>query len=640
MSIDALREILLGLGVEDDKIGPERRLRSDLALDSTETTELELELRRQFGLRVDLWDRHDYSLAELAERIECGRALSAASSIAGTEEASTHAVPVSLPLERAAHYRRRGLWRAERVDELVLQHAAAKADKCAVIADARRLTYRELAASVHDAEASLRHLGISRGDPVIVQLPNDLELVVLVLALIKLGAPPVLTLPALREYELEAVLRVTRPEAMAVPRRLGRFDHLALARELRKRHSSLRALLVAGQDGEGEVDLVQLCAPRPTSKQAPKRDVATCTAELADTAVILLSSGITGQPKAIPRAHEGYGYMLRASAQLAGLTEESVYLAVMPATHGFVLGCPGVLGALASGGTVVLGSADDPRQALELVRRHRVTHCALVPALVTQWLAAVESGEHDTSSLRVLQVGGARLNPEPATLAQQMLGCQVQQVYGMSEGLLSFTRLNDPDEVVRLTQGRPISPEDEIRIVDDDNRMVPDGECGELLTRGPYTVAGYLLAPQANAEAFTPDGFYRTGDLVRMHPSGNLVVEGRIRDVINRGGEKISAEELEALVLEHPDIAAAAIVAMPHPVYGEAICLFATAAGSQAPELRVVRGYLEQRGVARFKLPERLEVVDALPMIGIGKINKAVLREEIVHRFKAGKAGE
>jgi len=543
---------------------------------------------------------------------------------------------VRIAPERTDEYLRRGWWRIERVDGLVMRHASDRAAERALITGDRALTYGELAISVDHASTGLRRLGIGRDDVVVVQLPNVPELVVLVIALMRLGALPVMTLPALRHHELDHVLAITEPVAMAVPRRYRRYDHLALARELRQRHPSVRTLLVTDHHGDGDaVDLSELCEADVGPAAAGDEGGDPPLTHGHETALFLLSSGTTGPPKPIARGHGGYGYMLRVASELAALSTASVYLAVMPATHGFVLGCPGVLGTLAAGGRVVLDSADDPRRALELIERERVTHCALVPALTMQWLAAASESRHDLSSLQVLQVGGARLQPAVAARVPDVLGARVQQVYGMSEGLLNFTRLDDPDDVGRDTQGRPASPGDEILVVDGAGAPVAPGQMGELLTRGPYTVAGYYRDPEANRRSFTSDGFYRTGDLVRMHSSGNLVVEGRVTDAINRGGEKISVDELENVVLQHPKVRTAAAVAMPHPLYGEAVCLYIVASDQGAPDIRDVRRFLESRGLARYKFPERLEVVDALPMVGVGKVNKVALREDIRARLEA-----
>jgi 2,3-dihydroxybenzoate-AMP ligase len=541
-----------------------------------------------------------------------------------------------VPLDRADRYRRLGWWRDEMVDELVLQHCQRRVGEPALTAGGRTLTYGQLSSAVENAAARLSRLGIRPDDAVVVQLPNDLELVVLVIALIRLGAQPILTLPALRQHELDHVLEKTMPVAMAIPRHFRRFDYLALAREMQELHPSIHTLLVAGGGDSEGVDLGGVCEPAGLEPQTESVESMPRSSEPQRIALFLLSSGTTGPPKPIGRGHGGYGYMLRIGSELAGLSRESVYLAVMPATHGFVLGCPGVLGALASGGRVVLSTVDDPRQALELVERERVTHCALVPAVAIQWVAAAREGKHDLSSLQVLQVGGAKLPPVLADEMRQVLGVRPQQVYGMSEGLLNFTRLDDRDEVVRDTQGKPASPGDEICIVDEAGMEVPPGGIGELLTRGPYTVPGYHRDPQANATSFTPEGFYRTGDLVRLHPSGNLIVEGRVKDVVNRAGEKISVEELESVVLQHPTINAAAAVAMPHPVYGEAVCLYAVLHDGTKLQLSEVRRFLESRGLARYKFPERLEVVDRLPLIGVGKVNKVALRSDITRRLAAG----
>ncbi len=204
------------------------------------------------------------------------------------------------------------------------------------------------------------------------------------------------------------------------------------------------------------------------------------------------------------------------------------------------------------------------------------------------------------------------------------------QVFGMAEGLLCATRRDDPEDVVVETQGRPVSPDDEIRVVDENDKDVAPGDVGELICRGPYTIRGYYRAAEHNRAAFTDDGFYRTGDMVRVHPSGNLIVEGRRKDLINRGGEKISAEEVENLLLSHPAVLNAAVVAMPDPVLGERACAFVIPRAGAAPTLAELTRFLsEDKKIARFKLPERLELRDRLPMTAVGKISKKDLREEI-----------
>ena len=228
----------------------------------------------------------------------------------------------------------------------------------------------------------------------------------------------------------------------------------------------------------------------------------------------------------------------------------------LPASHNFPLACPGILGALLTGGRVVMLPSPEPERAFATIAAEGVTVTAAVPAVAQRWLAhAAEAGAQDLASLQLLQVGGARLADEVARTVGPVLGCTLQQVFGMAEGLLNYTRLDDPEDVICTTQGRPMSEGDEVRVVDELDQDVPDGTPGALLTRGPYTPRGYYRAAEQNARAFTADGWYRSGDIVRRRPDGNLVVEGRDKDMINRGGEKISAEEVENLAYQLPQVA-------------------------------------------------------------------------------------
>jgi 2,3-dihydroxybenzoate-AMP ligase len=209
----------------------------------------------------------------------------------------------------------------------------------------------------------------------------------------------------------------------------------------------------------------------------------------------------------------------------------------------------------------------------------------------------------------------------------------------MAEGLLCYTHLDDAESVTFTTQGRALSPADEIRIVDSDGLNVTPGQVGELWCRGPYTIRGYYRAPERNHEAFSSDGYYRTGDLVRLDPSGNLVVEGRSKDLINRGGEKISAEEIESHLIAHPAIDAAAVVAMPDAILGEKACAYLALRPGETFDLTMIRNFLAARGVAQFKWPERIEFVRELPLTNVGKIKKSELRADIAEKIARERAG-
>jgi 2,3-dihydroxybenzoate-AMP ligase len=487
----------------------------------------------------------------------------------------------------------------------------------------------------------------------VVQLPNSPEFIVLIFALFRLGVIPVLALPVHRRSEIDHLCKMTEAVGYVIPRRHAGFEFLALADAVREGNPGLRHVLVADalldDDSPGGLDDAFVRTDgtriRPGAAYPPEaayraeagyRPDAACRPELpaADVALLLLSGGTTGAPKLIPRTHRDYLYNIKESATVCGLDEKSVYLAVLPAAHNFALGCPGVLGTLAVGGTVVLTPDCDPDQAFGLIERNRVTVSALTPPLLALWLAEAAWTDADLSSLRLLQVGGARLHRAEAARVEPELGCRLQQVFGMAEGLLCFTRADDPEEIVLSTQGRPLSAADELRLVDADDRDVAPGEVGHLLVRGPYTVSAYYRAPEFDATAFTADGYYRTGDLVRITPTGHLVVEGRIKDVVNRGGEKVPAAEVEEHLVTHPLVAQAALVGMPDGLLGERTCAYVVPRG-QPPALSELTTFLRDLGLAAYKLPDRLEIVDALPRTGAGKVDKRLLTARITAELAA-----
>jgi salicylate---CoA ligase len=534
---------------------------------------------------------------------------------------------VPWPEELAREYERAGWWRGQALGSEIAAVADASRTATALVDGATRLSYASLMARADALASRLTDgLGLRRGDRIVVQLPNCWPFVVLTLGCLRAGIVPVMALPAHRQHELAYLCEHSEARALAVPGVLRGFDHQEMAERLRADSANLRHIMVAGPDVR-HTDLTALCA-EPDESAADRERWDAAPPDGRDVAVFLLSGGTTGLPKLIARTHNDYSYNARASAELCRLGPGTVYLVSLPASHNFPLACPGILGTLLSGGRVVMLASPEPQAVFDAVAREGVTITAVVPAVAQRWLAhAAGHGSRQLGTLEVLQVGGARLADELARQVRPVLGTTLQQVFGMAEGLLNYTRLDDPDEVISGTQGRPLSPGDEVRIVDAEGRDRPDGEPGALLTRGPYTPRGYYRAPEQNARAFTPDGWYASGDVVRRRPDGNLVVEGRDKDMINRGGEKISAEEVENLVYRMPGIAQVAAVAAPDAELGERICVFVVPQSGSEISLDAIRDGMAAAGVARFKWPERLEVVAELPVTKVGKLDKKALRE-------------
>jgi 2,3-dihydroxybenzoate---[aryl-carrier protein] ligase len=543
---------------------------------------------------------------------------------------------IPFPADFAESYRSAGYWRGERLGDLLRRWAEQGGDKTAVSGIGGTMTYAELDAAADRVAAGLRRLGLNKGDRVVFQLPNVVEFPAVCFGLLRLGALPIFALPPHREHEINYLASHAEAVAYIASDTFAGFHYGELGAAARKEAPSLQhVLLLDGPDDErnGLVNLRRLL-DEPIDAAEARAAADADPADASDVAFFLLSGGTTGLPKLIPRTHDDYAYNIAASSEVSGLNASTVYMVALPAAHNFPLGCPGLMGTLAAGGRVVMAPSARPEDAMAVVEAEQVTITALVPALVIRWMEANAGERFDLSSLEVLQVGGARLVPEVARRIGPAIGCKVQQVFGMAEGLLNYTRLDDPDDVVVNTQGRPVSPADEILIVGPDDQPVRGDEAGELLTRGPYTIRGYYRADAHNAKAFTADGFYRSGDIVRRDPGGNLVVEGRAKDLINRGGEKISAEEIENLLLAHPAVQEAAAVAMPHAVLGEQTCAYLVLRPNETLDLAALSAYLEERRVARFKWPERLELVDALPVTNVGKVDKKKLREDIAAKLE------
>jgi len=535
------------------------------------------------------------------------------------------------PESDAARYRAAGMWEDRTLGEYVLDAAERRPDKVALVSGETRMTYRELTARMDQAAERLLRLGIAPGQRVLVQLSNDWPFVVFTLACFRAGIVPVMALPAHRSHELTYLAEHSDAVALVVPSSIKDFDHQALAERIAAEVPSVRWILVDGEPRGESVDLRHLLRLETDEGARDRMDAVRPHPD--SPACFLRSGGTTGLPKLIVRTHNDYAYNVRATSAVTGVDESTVYLGTLPASHNFPLACPGVLGALFAGGTSVMLPSPEPVRAFATIQREGVTLAAAVPAVAQRWLEHHHDyGGTTLDSLRVLQVGGSRMPDELATRVRPELGATLQQVFGMAEGLINMTRLDDPDEVLISTQGRPVSEADEIRIVDDAGRDVPDGVAGSILTRGPYTPRGYFRAAEHNTRAFV-DGWYSSGDIVVRRTDGNLVVLGRDKDIINRGGEKISAEEVENIVYRLPEVDLAAAVSMPDPVLGERLCLFVTLLVGDPLTLEDVREFMTGQGLAAFKLPERIEIVDSMPLTKVGKIDKRALREAIAEKL-------
>ena len=534
---------------------------------------------------------------------------------------------VRFPPEFAARYRAKGYWTDRSLADTFAEVFSQYAGRVAVIDRDQSVTYAQLNERSERLALNLLDEGLRPLDRVVMQLPNVVEFVYLYFALQKVGAIPIMALPTHRTREVSQFVELSGAVACAALERVKDFDYGEMIGRIRDTSKTLRLGIILGEAPEGFLSLTDLIRRQP--RRSPE-ELKNITIDPEDPALFQLSGGTTGVPKLIPRSHNDYVYNSKAATAVTAVGPDKILLDVLPLAHNLPLACPGLQGFLLHGGKVVLANTTRGEDIFPLVERHRVTHIHVVPALLIRWVNDPLIKKFDLSSLQVIQSGGQRLQPEVRRRTKELIpGVTVQENFGMSEGLLMFVRLDDPEDVRMETVGRPISPDDEVRLVDDDDNEVAPGEIGEFLARGPYTLRGYYGAPEHNTRAFTSDGFYRSGDLMRQHPSGNYMVEGRKKDLINRGGEKISAEEVENLILTHPAVQNAACVPIPDPTLGERMCACVILRRGAALTLEQLVSFLTTEEIAKHKLPERLEIMDDFPLSPFGKVSKKDLTEKI-----------
>lgn len=528
---------------------------------------------------------------------------------------------VTFPAERAVAYRQAGYWTGAPLDSILSNGAATWPDVTAIVDSERSYTFAELDATADLVAARLTALGLRPGDRVLLQLPNTTQFAVAFFGLLRAGVVPVMCLSGHRSAELSHFAGVSGAVGLVITDTAAGFDFRAMAAQLQKDHPTLRHVIVDGDPG-GYLPWSALTDP---AGDAPTTAPARGDVDPAEPALLLVSGGTTGLPKLIPRTHDDYVYTAVASAQEYLMTSDDTYLVALPAGHNFPLGCPGLLGAMTVGAPTVFTHDPSPENAFALIDKHHVTVTGLVNALAKVWAQACDWEPVLPTSLRVVQVGGSRMTADEAKFILDNLTGGLSQIFGMAEGMLNFTRPGDPVDVLLHTQGRPMSPLDEMLVVDEHGDAVAPGQEGELLVRGPNTINGYYRADEANTRSFSPDGYYRSGDRVRIFTdgprAGYVEVTGRIKDVIHRGGETVSASDLEEHLFAHPGIYAAAAVAMPDEYLGEKICAAVVFSG-KALTLAELNSFLDTRGVSAHTKPDMLAPLPALPKTAVGKVDK------------------
>jgi 2,3-dihydroxybenzoate-AMP ligase len=538
---------------------------------------------------------------------------------------------VPFPDSFIQRYRQRGYWQDRPLRDEFKTVYERYNDRVALVDGEHSFTYTDIDRITTNLALNLLDLGLKPLDRVVPTLPNVHEFVLLYFALQKIGAIPIAALVTHRFAEINQFVQLAEATMCVYPEKSGDFEFSPIMDRVQEQHPCMKFKVVLGNPKPGEHSLRDLINKPAT---LPIQALTGIKIDPLDPCIFQLSGGTTGIPKLIPRTNNDYAYNSKVAAQVCEVNQDSVLLLVLPIAHNLPLACPGIQGFMFNGGKVVVHHNTRPAEMFALIQKHKVTHLKVVPALLIRLINDPSVTEFDLSSLKFIQSGGQRMQPEVRLKTKSLIpGVFVQENFGMSEGTLMFVRSSDPEDVVMNTCGRPVCEDDEVMLLDEDDNVVPMGEVGELTVRGPYTLRGYYGVPEYNAKQFTVDGFYRSGDLMRQHPSGNYVVEGRKKDLINRGGEKISAEEVENLILMHPSVQNVACVPMPDANMGEKMCAFVILKAHQTLVLKELVDFLLTKEIAKFKLPERLEVLNDFPVSTFGKVSKKALGEWITKKM-------
>ena len=540
------------------------------------------------------------------------------------------------PEEFIQKYREKGYWQDSTLADTFTEVCRKYANRVAVCDAKTEVTYADLDDRATNLALNFLEIGLRSGHHVVLQLGNVLEFVYTYFAFLKIGVRPILALHTHRYRELKQFVEISKAVAICTADKSKDCDFADIVNRIELVCPSLKTKIMLGEVAEGFHSLSGLIT-NTTTRNPSEIEQIQKTIDPCEPALFLLSGGTTGIPKLIPRTHNDYICNSKLAAKHTEITPSSVLLAVLPIAHNLPLACPGMQGFMLTGAKIVLHKSTRAAEVFSLIEKYKVTHIHIVPALLIIWMHDPLVKDHNLTSVQVIQSGGQRLQPETRILTERLLvNCTVQENFGMAEGMLMYVRLDDPLDVRRETVGRAMCDDDEIMLLGENDLPVKPGEVGEFCARGPYTLRGYFNAPEHNIRAFTKDGFYRSGDLMRQHKSGNYIVEGRKKDLINRGGEKISAEEVENLILSSSKIKNVACVAMPDPVLGEKMCAFVILKEGKNLTLDELNKMLLQHEIAKFKLPERLEIVDQFPLSTFGKVSKKDLVAIVTKKLQQG----
>lgn len=531
-------------------------------------------------------------------------------------------------------YNRRRWWLGMTWGDLFDKATDIYPDKIGLVDGVGRWTYGQLREKVDRLAIGLMKLGIRPLDWVLLQFPNWHEYVITFFAMQKIGALTVLLIPRHNQSEINHLCSLTRPVCWVLPSRYGKIDYQPIIDDVLRENPQLRHVIQVRTDGTSNYPTLDELIEQGELSKDNLRELEKRRPDPDEVSHIMPTGGTTGLPKASVRTHNCYICNIEYHSRAWEIGSSDTLMVITPVGHSMAMHW-GIGAAFFNFAKLVLLDSTSAEDICEYIQRERVTAIPSVPALITRVLSLQQLHNYDLTSLRTICLGGAPSTPELIRAAHEKLGCTVVNGFGSSEGTNTATRPGDSLDIVSSTVGRKVCPYDTIKIINDEGEEVPPGVEGELVSKGPGIFTGYFKSPEENSQIFTKDGFFKTGDKARMDPSGNITITGRIKDIINRGGEKISALDIENLLCSHPGIQESAVVGMPDPVLGERICAYVILRQGISASFEDIVAFLKEKGASLQQLPERIEFVNELPVTKVGKVDKKALREDIARRLQA-----
>ena len=538
------------------------------------------------------------------------------------------------PADEVKRYEKNRWWSGMTLGDILQRAADFYPTKEALVEGETRMTYAALRNQVDQFAMGLIRHGVKKGERILVQLPNWYEFIIAYFAIHTMGGVVVLLNSRNTQFEIDHLCKVTDAEAWIVPNRYRKIDYLPIIEEVRKANPKLKRVILAKRESGPDAGYpsFQDILVKETLGPDERMELKRYRPNPRHVAQILPSGGTTGLSKAAPRTHNDYLSNVEGHARAWELNSFDICLIPTPVGHNLAL-LAGITSTVLTFGKMVLLDSTLPEDCCRTIEKEKVTCTALVPALVGRLVAFEDLKKFDIRSLTKIYAGGANSPPDLVRAVYERLRCQYVNAFGMVEGPCSMSRLDDPVDMICNTVGRPCCPYEEFRVVDAQGNKLPTGAEGELAAKGPGIFTGYLKSEEENRKIFTHDGFLKTGDLAVIDDKGYIRITGRIKDIIIRGGENISARDVEDLIASCAGVEYVAVVGMPDPALGEKVCAYVKVAPGHQVSFDGIIRHLKGKGASVLLLPERIEFVDEIPLTKAGKPDKKVLRADIKEKL-------